>query len=73
MAQYDFFSKYRVPAETVDIPRQAEVERSKHVIIIRNGHVSQLFEFHGLNYCAMQVTVSLMESATSIRSSTASY
>ena len=40
MAQYDILSKCRVPAETVDIPRQTEVERSKHVIIIRNGHVS---------------------------------
>lgn len=45
MAQYDFLSRCRVPAENMDIPRQTEVERSKHVIVVRNGHVSMYVIF----------------------------
>jgi hypothetical protein len=40
MAQYDMYSKTRIPAEGADYARKTPFSESRHCIVMRNGHVS---------------------------------
>ncbi len=42
MVQYDTFSKCRIPTASVDTARQTPFSESRHIIVLRNGHVSSL-------------------------------
>ena len=39
MSQYDMYSKCRIPYPEVDRVRHTPISQSKHIIVIRNGHV----------------------------------
>ena len=39
MSQYDMYSKYRIPHPEVDRVRHTPISESRHIIVVRNGHV----------------------------------
>ena len=39
MGQHDMFSKCRIPGPEVDVSRKTPISESRHIIVIRNGHV----------------------------------
>ena len=58
MAMHDFFSKCRVPGKDEDISLQTDITESKHVVIMRNGHVSpSCMHAHTINADHRHVTV----------------
>ena len=42
MHQYDMFSKCRIPCPEVDEIRHTPIADSRHVIVMRNGHVRSI-------------------------------
>ncbi len=39
MAQYDVFSTCRIPEISVDVSQKTPFTESRHIILVRNGHV----------------------------------
>ena len=39
MSQYDMYSKCRIPHPEVDRVRHTPISESRHIIVVRNGHV----------------------------------
>ena len=44
MGQHDCFSKCRLPGSEVDTVRKTPIFDSRHIVVIRNGHVSGTIE-----------------------------
>ena len=40
MSQFDLFQKCRIPRADVDESQQTPITESRHILVIRNGHVS---------------------------------
>ena len=40
MSQYDMFQKCRIPRPEMDESRQTPIDQARHVLVLRNGHVS---------------------------------
>ena len=46
MSQYDMYSKCRIPYPGVDSVRHTPISESKHIVVIRNGHVRNVNFFN---------------------------
>ena len=40
MSQYDLFQKCRIPRPEMDESQQTPIDQARHVLVVRNGHVS---------------------------------
>ena len=40
MSQYNMFQKCRIPRPEMDESQQTPIDQARHVLVVRNGHVS---------------------------------
>ena len=43
MSQFDMYQKCRIPRADVDESLQTPIDKSRHILVIRNGHVSYMY------------------------------